>query len=172
VRPPQDNCRNMLNKLEKVQTSLSELLNNQTKLNLSKGNRRALKMRRLSMQEVHTWMQECLISRMALSIRWVTSTTLGWTLKVKNSSSSPWSMSNKRRNKAPRLLSMFPILMLMLLMFLIYHIIILMPLIYLWEIRLVKLLLCILGHTTRGLWLVCECPKCLYLTWKNPNKFG
>jgi hypothetical protein len=26
-----------------------------------------------------------------------------------------------------------------------------------------KLLLCMLGHTTRGIRLVCGCPKCLYL---------
>jgi hypothetical protein len=31
------------------------------------------------------------------------------------------------------------------------------------EIRLVKWLICILGHTTRGVRLVCGCPKCLYL---------
>jgi cell division septal protein FtsQ len=52
-------------------------------------------------------------------------------LKVKNSSSSPRPMFNKRRSKAPRLLIMFLILMLMVLMFLIYHIIILMLLMYL-----------------------------------------
>jgi hypothetical protein len=46
--------------------------------------------------------------------------------KVKNSSSSPWLMSNKRRSKASRPLTMSPILMLMLLMFLICYIMILM----------------------------------------------
>jgi hypothetical protein len=50
VRPSQDNRRSMVSKLKRVQTSLSELLNKQTKLNLSRGNRMVLKMRRLSMQ--------------------------------------------------------------------------------------------------------------------------
>jgi hypothetical protein len=54
VKPPQDNHRNMVNKLEKGQTSLSELLNNQTRLNLSRSNKRPLKKKSLSMQEVHT----------------------------------------------------------------------------------------------------------------------
>jgi hypothetical protein len=54
VQPPQDNHRNMVNKLEKGQTSLSELLNNQTRLNLSRSNKRPLKKKSLSMQEVHT----------------------------------------------------------------------------------------------------------------------
>jgi hypothetical protein len=54
VKPSQDNHRNMVNKLEKGQTSLSELLNNQTRLNLSRSNKRPLKKKSLSMQEVHT----------------------------------------------------------------------------------------------------------------------
>jgi hypothetical protein len=54
VKPPQDNHRNMVHKLEKGQTSLSELLNNQTRLNLSRSNKRPLKKKSLSMQEVHT----------------------------------------------------------------------------------------------------------------------
>jgi hypothetical protein len=54
VKPSQDSHRNMVNKLEKGQTSLSELLNNQTRLNLSRSNKRPLKKKSLSMQEVHT----------------------------------------------------------------------------------------------------------------------
>jgi hypothetical protein len=54
VRPPQDNRRNMVNKLEKGSNFTKRVSHNKTKFNLSKGNKRALKMRRLSMQEVHT----------------------------------------------------------------------------------------------------------------------
>jgi hypothetical protein len=40
--------------LRRVQMSLCKLLNNQTKLNLLRSNKRPLKMRGLSMQGVHT----------------------------------------------------------------------------------------------------------------------
>jgi cell division protein FtsB len=58
VRPSQDNRINMVNKLEKgsnvTKQALSKLLNNQTRLNLSRSNKRLLKRKWLSMQGVHT----------------------------------------------------------------------------------------------------------------------
>jgi hypothetical protein len=66
---------------EMVQMSLSEPLNNQTRLNFLRSNKRPLKMRRLIMQEGLT-------SRMALVTRWEISTTQGRTTMIKNSLSS------------------------------------------------------------------------------------
>jgi hypothetical protein len=109
-----------------------------------------------------------LISRMSLVTRWEISTTHEWTPMVKNSSSSPkatlikWSKTTKQ-------LTMFLMLILILLKCLIM---LLMHLMFSWKINMKRLLLYTLGHTTRGLRLVCGCPRCLYLTWKNSNKFG
>jgi hypothetical protein len=86
------------------------------------------------------------------------------TLKVKNSSSSLRPMSNKRRSKVSRPLTMFVILILMLLMFLMCHTMISMLLMCLWEISLEKLLLYMSGHITRGQRLVYGCPSVLSLT--------
>jgi hypothetical protein len=53
VRHFQDNRRNMVNMLEKGSNITKKLLNHPTKLNLSRSNKRPLKKRSLSMQEVH-----------------------------------------------------------------------------------------------------------------------
>jgi hypothetical protein len=126
-------------------------------------------MKRYNMQGVSSLMQECHMSRVGSATKIVISTTLEWTQKVKNSSSSPRPMSNKRRSKTSRPQTIFLILMLMLL---ICYIMILMFLMYLWEIRLVKLLLSMLGHTTRDQRLVCGCQSALLLTWEDPTKLG
>jgi hypothetical protein len=141
------------------------LLNNQG----SKFNMRW--MRKSNMQEVSSWMQEGHTSRVELETWPVTSATQGWTEEVKNSSSSPKAISNMRRSKSSRPLTMLLILMLMLLMSLICHIMILM-LMCLWEISLVKSLPCMLDHTTRGQRLVCGWPSALLLTWEDPIKLG
>jgi hypothetical protein len=43
-------------------------------------------------------------------------------------------------------------------------IMLLMHLMFLWKISMEKLLLCMLGHTTRGLRFMCGCLRYLYLT--------
>jgi hypothetical protein len=69
-------------------------------------------------------MQEGYILRVELDTKMVTNVTLEWTQMVKNSSSSPRPMFNKRRSKVSRPLIMLLILILMFQMFLICHILI------------------------------------------------
>jgi hypothetical protein len=124
------------------------------------------------MQGVSSWMQEGYISIVELAIKIMTNTTLGWTQRVKNSLSSLRPISNKRKSKVSRSLTMFLILKLILLMFLICHTMISMFLMFLWEISLVKLLLYMLGHITRSQRLMCGCPSAPSLTWEDPIKLG
>jgi hypothetical protein len=71
-------------------------------------------------------MEQGHISRVELDTKMVISTTLRETQRVKNSSSSPMLMFDKRRSKVSRPLIICLILILMFLIFLICHTIILM----------------------------------------------
>jgi hypothetical protein len=131
VRPPQDNCRNMVNKLEND--------SNFTKRASQQSNQaQPLKRQQKGIEdEKIKYARSAYLNARMSHIK----NDIGYKMGDKHNSRVNTKgqkfikfikpMPNKRRSKAPRLLIMFLILMLMPLMFLIYHIIILMLLMHL-----------------------------------------
>jgi hypothetical protein len=114
VRHPQDNYRNMVNKLEKGSKFTKRASQQSNKAQPLKRQKKGVE------DEKIKYARSVSLNARMSHIK----NGIGYKMGDKL-------MSNKRRSKAPRLLTMFLILMLMLLMFLIYHIIILMLLMYL-----------------------------------------